>query len=144
VSVQELIPVIQMAIGPVILISGVGLLILSMTNRLGRVIDRTRALCAQKQEEGCPDGVLTDQLTILMRRAQLIRLSIILVSMSALAAAVLIIVLFLAAYMGFESAALITTIFLGGMICLILSLIVFIIDMNLSLSALKVQVSRRG
>lgn len=143
-SVTELIPVIQMAIGPVILISGVGLLILSMTNRLGRVIDRTRALCAQKQDEGCSDGVLTDQLTILMRRARLIRLSIILVSMSALAAAALVIVLFLTAYAGAESGALITTLFLGGMICLILSLIVFIVDMNLSLSALNVLVKRRG
>ena len=86
-TVAELIPVIQMAIGPVILISGVGLLILSMTNRLGRVIDRTRELCDRKEEDGCTDGVITDQLTILMRRARLIRLSIILVSMSALAAA---------------------------------------------------------
>jgi hypothetical protein len=133
-----------MAIGPVILISGVGLLILSMTNRLGRVIDRTRALCDRKEEEGCTDGVITDQLTILMRRARLIRLSIILVSMSALAAAVLIIVLFLTAYLKIDNAALITTLFLGGLICLILSLIVFIFDMNLSLSALNVQVKRRG
>jgi hypothetical protein len=32
-SVAQLIPVLQTAIGPVILISGVGLLILTMTNR---------------------------------------------------------------------------------------------------------------
>lgn len=43
-SVAELVPVLQVSIGPVILISGVGLLILSMTNRLGRVIDRGRIL----------------------------------------------------------------------------------------------------
>ena len=36
----ELIPVLQMAVGPVILISGIGLILLSMTNRFGRVIDR--------------------------------------------------------------------------------------------------------
>ncbi|MFN9975717.1 MAG: DUF2721 domain-containing protein, partial [Phycisphaerae bacterium] len=34
-TVPDLIPVLQVAIGPVILISGVGLLLLSMTNRLG-------------------------------------------------------------------------------------------------------------
>ncbi|WP_345111750.1 DUF2721 domain-containing protein [Candidatus Villigracilis vicinus] len=45
-SIQELIPVLQTAIGPVILISGVGLLLLSMTNRLSRVIDRARNLLA--------------------------------------------------------------------------------------------------
>src|SRR4051812_29821403 len=42
---HDLVPTIQVAIGPVILISGVGLLLLSMTNRLGRVIDRARQLC---------------------------------------------------------------------------------------------------
>jgi len=44
VTVTELIPVLQVAIGPVVLISGIGLLILSMTNRFGRVIDRGVAL----------------------------------------------------------------------------------------------------
>ena len=41
---KELIPLLQTAIGPVILISGVGLLLLSMTNRFGRIIDRSRIL----------------------------------------------------------------------------------------------------
>ena len=36
---HELIPVLQVAIGPVILISGVGLLLLTLTNRFGRIID---------------------------------------------------------------------------------------------------------
>ena len=40
----ELIPILQSAVGPVILISGVGLLLLSMTNRFGRVVDRARIL----------------------------------------------------------------------------------------------------
>lgn len=35
ITVSELIPVLQTAIGPVVLISGIGLLVLSMTNRLG-------------------------------------------------------------------------------------------------------------
>ena len=43
-TLTELIPILQIAIGPVILISGVGLLLLSMTNRLGRAIDRARIL----------------------------------------------------------------------------------------------------
>ncbi len=38
----DLIPIPQISIGPVILISGVGLLIGSMNNRLGRTIDRSR------------------------------------------------------------------------------------------------------
>jgi hypothetical protein len=41
---NDLIPVLQVAVGPVILISGVGMLLLTLTNRFGRVIDRSRAL----------------------------------------------------------------------------------------------------
>ena len=43
-TLQQLIPVIQTAVGPVILISGVGLLLLSITNRFGRIVDRARLL----------------------------------------------------------------------------------------------------
>ena len=43
-NLAEIIPVLQVSIGPVILISGVGLLLLTMTNRLGRAIDRARQL----------------------------------------------------------------------------------------------------
>src|SRR5688572_19515401 len=47
---NEIVPVLQVAIGPVILISGVGLLLLTMTNRLGRAIDRARSLVRELRE----------------------------------------------------------------------------------------------
>ena len=50
-TVAELVPILQTAIGPALLISGVGLLLLTMTNRLGRVVDRARLLVQQLQEE---------------------------------------------------------------------------------------------
>lgn len=46
-SVNELIPVLQSALGPLILISGIGLLLLIMTKCLGRAIDRARLLDAR-------------------------------------------------------------------------------------------------
>ena len=51
----DLLPILQTAIGPVILVSGVGLLILSMTNRLGRAIDRARIFGGQLDRVG-PDA----------------------------------------------------------------------------------------
>ena len=39
-ALDQLIPILQLAIGPVILISGVGLLLLTLTNRFGRLVDR--------------------------------------------------------------------------------------------------------
>ena len=37
-------PLIQLSISPVILISGLGALVISMTNRMGRIVDRSREI----------------------------------------------------------------------------------------------------
>ena len=144
-NVAELIPVLQTAIGPIILVSGVGLLLLTMTNRLGRVIDRARhlssALSAANEEARL---TIRAQLRILLRRARLIRLAITLASMSALAAAVLIIMLFVTAVFRLENALLIGLLFIICMVCLIGSLAVFIIDLNQSLAALKLELKISG
>ncbi len=60
ISIKELIPVLQVAIGPVILISGVGLLLLSMTNRLSRVIERARNLLSFSETIGGPSKERTE------------------------------------------------------------------------------------
>ena len=53
---SEVVPVLQISIGPVILISGVGLLLLSLTNRYGRVIDRSRFLGDGLRKSGDSTG----------------------------------------------------------------------------------------
>ncbi len=137
----ELIPVLQTAIGPVILISGVGLLLLSMTNRLGRTIDRARSLAATLERHKDEARARTSaQLAILWRRARLLRLAITFAAMSALSAAVLIIIIFLAALLRMEVAWLIGVLFMFCMAALIASLLVFIHDINQALAALKLEV----
>jgi Na+/melibiose symporter-like transporter len=138
--VAQLIPVLQTAIGPVILISGVGMLLLVMTNRLGRAIDRSRVLSTRLESAaGAARERLLAQLAILYRRAELIRISITLASISALCAALLIIVLFLTALLNLEDALLISALFILCMGCLIGSLIYFIRDINEALAALKLE-----
>jgi Protein of unknown function (DUF2721) len=138
----DLVPILQMAIGPVILISGVGLLLLSMTNRLGRAIDRSRQLVETLRHADTAARVrISSQLTILSRRARLIRLAIIFATVSVLLAAILIIVLFIAALAQIEIAPLLILLFAGCMGSLIASLIVFILDINLSLAALRLEIS---
>src|SRR6266853_1575059 len=135
-SVAQLIPALQTAIGPTILISGVGLLLLTMTNRLARTIDRARTLARELPGASESDyAKSTGQLRILWKRARLIRLSIALASLSALFAAILIIVLFVTAVLQIENVWLICTLFITCLVCLIGSLIVFIHDINLALAA---------
>ena len=139
-SLEQIIPELRDAIGPVILISGVGLLLLTMTNRLGRAIDRARQLKADlsKRTEAEREH-LQAQVAIIYQRAKLIRMSITLAAMSALLAAALVVVLFLAALLRWENVWLVSLIFIACMVSLIASLVAFIRDINLSLRALKLE-----
>lgn len=143
ITVSELIPVLQTAIGPVVLISGIGLLILSMTNRLGRVIDRGRSLAREMPELPAHlHNQVKAQLVILNERARLLRNAIAFATLSVLFAAVLVIVLFLLAILQLEAAWVIVFLFIGGMAALILSLIAFLRDLNQSLIAFKLDIGQ--
>ena len=140
-AIAQLIPTLQVAIGPVVLISGIGLLILSMTNRLGRVIDRGRIL-SRELSEVPPDGRIRieAQLQILARRAEYLRRAITAASVSVLLAAVLIITLFITAVLAIEDAWLIGALFVSALGALIFSLVSFLQDLNESLLAFKLEI----
>jgi hypothetical protein len=142
INMQEIVPLLQVAIGPVILISGIGLLLLTMTNRFGRIIDRSRILSQELHEKSYTDrALLLAQVKILMKRARLLRLSIHLAAVSVLCTAILIIVIFLTALLRLEMAWLIFALFSICMLALVISLIAFIRDINQSLLALKLEVT---
>jgi len=137
---RELIPVLQVATGPVILISGVGLLLLTLTNRFGRAVDRSRLLAREMRDAtGENRARLNGQVAVLYQRAGLIRLAIIMAAASVLLASVMIISLFLTALMKLEVGLLITFLFIACMLSLIISLTAFIRDIQLSLRALKLE-----
>ena len=134
---------LQTAIGPVIVISGVGLLLLSMTNRFGRIIDSARRLTeAGRKASETRGGLINMQLQILSRRGRLVRTSITLASVSVLMAAMLVIALFLAALLRVDCAVLITALFILCMASLIAALAFFIRDINLSLSAVELEIEQ--
>jgi len=139
-QLSQLIPVLQTAVGPVILISGVGLVLLSLTNRFGRAVDRTRQIL--REMRGAPEDIrkrLAGQVANLYERARLIQRAIIFSTISLLFAAVLIITLFLTALMKWESAIAISLLFICCLTSLIIALIAFIMDIRLSLQALKLE-----
>ena len=143
ITVGELIPVLQTAIGPVVLISGIGLLILSMTNRLGRVIDRGRSLARELPELPVQlHNQVKAQLVILSQRARYLRSAISFATLSVLLAAVLIIALFVTAVFQLENVWLILFLFVTSMGSLIVSLIIFLLDLNQSLIAFKLDIGQ--
>ncbi len=143
ITVSELIPVLQTAIDPVVLISGIGLLVLSMTNRLGRVIDRGRSLTRELPKISAQlHNQVNAQLVILSHRAGLLRSAITFATLSVLLAAALIIVLFVTAVFQIENAWMILLLFVSSMGSLIVSLILFLLDLNQSLIAFKLDIGQ--
>jgi hypothetical protein len=127
----------------VVLISGVGLLILSLTNRLGRVIDRGRSLVREMPDLSSQDQArLKSQMAILTRRARLLQRSIISASVSVLLAALLVIALFLTAVFGLEDALLIGLLFVAAMGALIVCLVAFLQELNQSLVAFNLDIEK--
>lgn len=137
---SELVPELQTAIGPVILISGVGLLLLSLTNRFGRAVDRARQLLREMRAASEADRKrLAGQVENLYLRTRLIQRAIIFGAISVLFAAVLIITLFTAALLKLELTVVLSLLFICCLLSLIISLIAFIMDIHLSLKALKLE-----
>jgi Protein of unknown function (DUF2721) len=138
---SDLVTVLQTAIGPLVVVSGVGLLLLTMTNRLGRIVDRSRSLAHQSRTStGDERTSAAAQLQILGQRAELMRWAIGLAAFCVLFAALLVISLFVTALFDVEVAWLIAGLFIVSMLCLIASLVMFIRDINKALHATSLEV----
>ena len=144
-SLNDLIPTLQLSTGPVILISGIGLILLSITNRFGRVIDRARILSRELSGAADADRArILSELVILSKRADIVRKSIALTAFSLLLATLLIITLFLGTLFQLHMAEVIAVLFILCMLALILSLLLFLFDTNLSLKALWLEIPGEG
>ncbi len=139
-SFTELIPILQLAIGPVILVSGVGLLLLTMTNRLALILQRTWELSREWREtpQELPDKVRL-QMRVLLDRARLMRRAIGLAVICVLSAAVLVLMIVLTALFRLDDAWLLGLIFTCGMAALVASLWSFFQDVQQSLVTVKLE-----
>ena len=138
---RDVVQALQLAVSPVILISAYGLLLLSMTNRLGRAIDRARSLAREGSH------ARQEQIAIIERRARWIRAAIVFTSLALLAAALLVLVLFASIYIPFNISPVVAVLFIGSVLSLVIGLTYFIIDIFASLHAMQAELleaSRRN
>jgi hypothetical protein len=139
-SFTELIPILQLAVAPVILVSGVGLLLLTMNNKLGRIIDRSWALTREIRQRPAEEHERIEaQMRLLLQRGRTMRQAIALAVMCVLLAAVLVLMIFLTAIFQLDDAWLLGLIFVGALSSLVGSLISFFQDTQQSLVTLKLE-----
>lgn len=115
------------------------MILLSMTNRFGRVIDRSRQLTHGLREASDAERKkILPEVRVLWLRARIVRAGIAFAVLSALLAALLIISLFMGALLKLD-AAVPAGLFVLCMICLIGAMLMFLWDINLSLRALELE-----
>jgi hypothetical protein len=135
--------VIQLALTPVFLLSGVGIVLTVLTNRLARIVDRARAV---ESEAGSAHAqhlpTYKEDLRILARRARLINRALTLSTICALLVALVVAMLFVSALMEVNLSLVIGTMFILAMLSLIVALVMFLREVFLAISALRIGINQ--
>ena len=139
----SLLPIIQLSITPVILLSGMGAMMIALTNRMARIVDRTRSLAGQmRPATGDDRHHFETQLDVMWRRAKLMRLSVTFAGTSMLVSCLLVVAIFAGALCHRELGGIILGLFALSLFLIIASLIAFLRDLFVSLVALRLEVRR--
>lgn len=135
-SIAAVAHVIQLAVAPVFLLTGIGGMLAVMTNRLGRIVDRAR--CVENAVTTTPEETrgVQDELRLLSRRAKLISLSIGLCTLTALLVSTVIAILFLGAFLVFDASLIVALLFVAAMLAFIAALVGFLREVFLAIDGL--------
>jgi hypothetical protein len=131
--------VIQLAVAPVFLLSGVSALLAVLSSRLGRTIDRARTL--ESLLEGADEkrvARMHDELSVLSRRAKLIYRAIALGVITALLVCGVIASLFTSAFTRVDVSLVVAGLFVAAMAALILTLLLFLREVFLATRVLRI------
>ena len=124
-----------------VLISGVGLLLLTLSARLGRIVDRTRIVAAERHTVAATERPMLDtQLGVLRHRARLIRLALALSASSVASVSLLIIGLFLGLLLDWNMTVPCTFLFIASLLFLVTAMLVFVRELFEALTALDLSI----
>ncbi|MFI5362100.1 MAG: DUF2721 domain-containing protein [Elusimicrobiota bacterium] len=135
--------ILQFSISPVVLISAVGLMLLTLTNRFGRAIDRSRDLGRTLDRvDASARAPYQDQLRIVLRRARWLQNSIVLVVSSLILSCLMIFLMFLEILAGWSVGEAIIIAFAADILALMGALIYFVLELFFAVKALEIEVGR--
>jgi len=141
-SVQsvDIAHLIQIALTPIFLISAIGVTLNVLTNRLARIVDRARSMEEQLlRPDHRPGGRdLHVLLGVLARRARYINAAITLITLSALFIALVVVMLFVNAFLRWDLAAFIAYMFIVSMLTLAAALLSFLIEVRIATKTLRI------
>jgi CBS domain containing-hemolysin-like protein len=141
-SVQsvDIAHLIQVALTPIFLISAIGVTLNVLTSRLARIVDRARAMEDElRRPDHRQDGRdLHGALAVLARRARYINAAITLITISALFISLVVVMLFVNAFLHWDLSAFIATMFILSMLSLAAALSAFLIEVRIATNSLRI------
>jgi hypothetical protein len=131
---------IQTALAPVFLISGVASTLIVLTNRLARAVDRARRLEDRLDSSQPPADAdeVDSELRVLARRAFYINGAITMCAISAVLVALVVVALFANAFFEAHMAVTIAVLFVGAMLFLTAAFLAFLIEVRIATVALRI------
>jgi hypothetical protein len=131
---------IQVALTPIFLISAIGVTLNVLTSRLARIVDRARGMEDRllHQETVVLGRDLHAQLRILARRSRWINAAITLITLSALFIALVVVMLFVNAFLRWELSLFIACMFIMSMLTLAAALLAFLIEVRIATTNLRI------
>ena len=131
---------IQLSVSPVFMLAGIGALLNVLAGRLSRVVDRSRALEALHPRSTGPEhDRYVAELRLLDRRMSNINRALFLAVSSAVMTCVVVAMLFVAVLTGLHIGQFVSIAFILAMMLLIASLILFMIEVRMSVHAIQVR-----
>lgn len=134
---MDIVHLIQSAVAPVFLLSGVGVTLGVLTGRLARIIDRARFLEDQLGKSGVHTDGIHQSLRMLARRAKYTNAAIALCAASALFVSLVVMALFASAFLDTDLSAAIAILFVVAMICLTGAFGSFLVECRLATQILR-------
>lgn len=147
-GLTDIAHVIQLAVAPVFLLTGVGALLSVLTSRLARIIDRGRTLealmagAAESKERKAESGIEAELVT-LARRARLINRAISLATISALLVCAVIAALFFGVFFSIDVSTPVGLVFIACMLTLMGGLLAFLQEVHVAIRSLRIGPPRK-
>jgi hypothetical protein len=137
-GISDISHVIQVAVAPVFLLMAVASVLMVLTNRLARIVDRARALDERVEtvDDLHREQVRRD-LVVLSHRARLVNGAITLAVLCALCVCGVIVMLFAGAVLQLDNSRAIALCFIAAMVCFIAALAGFLRETYLATSNLR-------
>jgi hypothetical protein len=137
--------VIQLAVAPVFLLAGVGATLNVLATRIGRIIDRARALEADlPKADATTAGELYGRLRVLSKRASLINRAIALCVLCGLLVSIVVAALFVSSALRIELSLPIAVLFVVALLSLAAALVYFLREVFIATAALTFGGIRQG